>query len=158
MDNISPELLQDFFSKQGRIFTTNNGLTIGQMDNGVYSSYKFSYEEIGYDFELFTEVDNLHEFIDHYRLNKLEDIKEFGYREIWIRYLNTEAEMQVTQADMEEGPLTFRLHKHKTMIYSRELHFYDEVNKHLTLAEDFIEYFFDNEKKVQVALKNMYRY
>ncbi len=158
MENISIDALQEYLSKQSKVFTTSNGLTIGQLEEGIYSSYKYSDEEIGFEYELFTDFDGFCEFIEHYRLESLGKIKELGYRDIWIRYLNRESEIQVTQSDMQEGPLTFRLYKSKTMIYSRELHFYDEVNRHLTIPEDFFDYFLHNEKKLQVAMGNMYRY
>ena len=152
------DLLKEYLSKKSKVFTTSHGLTLGQLEEGIYSRHKFSVEEIGFDFELFTEPESLHEFIENYKLESLGKIDEMGYRDIWIRYLNRKAEMEVTQSELEEAPLTFRLYKGKTMIYSRVLHFYDEVNKHLTLPEDFFDYFLHNEKKLQVAVGNMYRY
>lgn len=61
--------------------------------------------------------------------------------------------MEVIQMEIEV-PLNFRLHKMKTLIFSLELHFYDEVYKHLTLPKDFADYFLKNEAKLYVAVEN----
>ena len=65
--------------------------------------------------------------------------------------------MEVIQMEIE-APLNFRLHKMKTMVFSLELHFYDEVYKHLTLPEDFADYFSENETKLYVAVGNKFKY
>lgn len=46
----------------------------------------------------------------------------------------------------------------KTLVFSLELHFYDEVNGHLTLPEDFADYFLKNETKLYVAAGNRYKF
>ena len=60
--------------------------------------------------------------------------------------------MEVTELEIEETPINFRLHKMKTLVFSAALHYYDEVNKHLTLPEDFISYFFANQNKFRWLL------
>lgn len=81
-----------------------------------------------------------------------------GYKNNWIRYLNREADMKVTQMEFYEGPLCFRLHKMKTLVFSTSLHFYDEVYEHLTLPEDFISYFSKNKTKIYTAMANRYQF
>lgn len=107
---------------------------------------------------MFSEEESLYEFIEGYGIKNSEDFEELGYKDIWIRYLNREADMEVTQMEIEETPINFRLHQMKTLILCAALHYYDEVNEHLTLPEDFINYFFDNQDKLQVAIANRFKF
>ena len=88
----------------------------------------------------------------------MDDLENLGYNDIWIRYLNREADMEVTELEIEETPINFRLHKTRTLVFCTASHYYDEVYKHLTLPEGFIHYFFENQDKLQVAIANRYRF
>lgn len=158
MPIISVEELAQYLSSKCPGFQTQNGLSIPLIENSVSTAYKFEVEELDFSFCLFTEEESLYEFIEGFRIQNIEDFEELGYKNIWIRYLNWEADMEVTQMEIEEAPLNFRLHKMKTMVFCVALHFYDEVNEHLTLPEDFINYFFDNQAKLDVAIANRYKF
>jgi hypothetical protein len=123
---------------------TSNGISLYYINGSISSDHKFEIEELDFSFSLYTEGESLHEFLDGYKMENLADLEELGYKHIWKRYLNREADMEVTQMEFDEAPLNFRLHKMKTLVFSTSLHFYDEVYEHLTLPEDFISYFSKN--------------
>ncbi|HSI75962.1 MAG TPA: hypothetical protein VK957_08700, partial [Lunatimonas sp.] len=118
----------------------------------------FNLEELDFSFCLFSEDESLEEFFEGYRIKNSDDFEELGYKNIWIRYLNREADMEVTELEIEETPINFRLHKMRTLVFCKAAHYYDEVYTHLTLPEDFIRYFHENQKKLQVAIGNRYRF
>lgn len=158
MSNMSAEELAQYLSSKSPGLQTLNGLSIHLIGKWISTEYKFEVEELDFSFCLFTEEESLSEFIEGYRIKNSEDFEELGYKDIWIRYLNREADMEVTELEIEETPINFRLHKMKTLVFSTALHYYDEVNKHLTLPEDFINYFFDNQSKLDVAIANRFRF
>lgn len=103
-----------------------------------------------------TEEDNIGDFINLFRLNSLKDIHELEYKHSWIRYLNGHAEIEATQYELE-ATLTFRILGRKTLVYSLELHYYDEVYEHLTLAEDFEKYIATHKSRLSLAAENRYK-
>jgi hypothetical protein len=121
------EELAQYLSSQRPGLKTKNGLAIYYIDNAISSDHKFEIEELDFSFCLFTEDESLHEFLEGYKIENFSDLEELGYKNIWMRYLNREADMEVTQLEFEEAPLNFRLHKMKTMVLSASLHFYVEV-------------------------------
>jgi hypothetical protein len=102
-----------------------------------------------------TLEESLDDFIEGFKIQKIEDIDQLGYTNSWMRYLNGHAEIDATPMELE-ATITFRLYKSRTLISSLELHFYDEASKHLTLPEDFLKYISQNERSLQTA--NEYRY
>jgi len=152
------EQLAQYLSTQSPGIQTNGGLALYYIDNAISSDHKFEIEELDFSFCLFTEDESLHEFLEGYKIENFSDLEELGYKHIWIRYLNREADMEVKQLEFVEAPLNFRLHKMKTMVFSASLHFYDEVYEHLTLPEDFIRYFFENQAKLDMAVANRYKF
>lgn len=128
------------------------------IDRSISSNYDFEIEKLEFSFSLFTEEERSYEFIEGFRIQRIKDFEELGSKNSWIRYLNREAGMEVTQMELEEVPLNFRLHGTKTMVFSISLHFYDEVKKHLVLPEDFFSYFFGNQAKLNVAIANSYKF
>jgi len=78
--------------------------------------------------QIFLE-DIVTEFIEGFKLKTTEAINDLDYTSAWMRYLNGDAEISVTPFELE-ATLTFRIIKRKTIIYSLDLHFYDEVYEH----------------------------
>ena len=144
------------FKKPG--LQTQNGPSIYLIDGSISSNYDFEIEELEFSFSLFSEEESFGEFMEGFRIQRIKDFEELGYKNSWIRYLNREADMEVTQMEFEEGPLCFRLHKMKTLVFSASLHFYDEVYEHLRMPEDFISYFFKNKSKIATAMANRYQF
>lgn len=73
-----------------------------------------------------------------------------------MRYLNGEAEIAVCPFELE-AELKFKIINRKTIIFSLDLHFYDEVYEHLTLPEDFEKYITSRQKALDLAAENRYR-
>ena len=158
MSNISTEALAQYLASKDSLFQTSNGLSIYVNVDQISTEYKFEVGQEDFSFCLFTEEDNLTEFIAGFRIKDMDDLEELGYNDIWIRYLNREADMEVTELEIEEMPISFRLHKMRTLVFCTASHYYDEVYKHLTLPEDFIGYFHKNKNKLYVAFANRFKY
>ena len=105
--------------------------------------------------DISTDGDNIQEFIELFRITSLDDIHQLGYNNAWFRYLNGYAEIGVTPIDLE-ATLLFRISGRKTIIYSLELHYYDEAYEQLTLPEDFDNYVETHENRLAFAGKNRY--
>src|SRR5690554_2034244 len=158
MSYISVEELAQYLSSKSPGLQTQKGLSVHLIGKWISTEYKYEVEEFDFSFCLFTEEESLYEFIEGYRIKNSEDFEELGYKDIWIRYLNREADMEVTELEIEETPINFRLHKMRTLVFCKALHYYDEVNTHLTSPEDFIHYFYENQNKLQVAIANRFKY
>lgn len=159
MPYLSAEELGQYLTTKKPIFQTSNGLFIYVNGNVISTQYKFEVEQDeDFSFCMFTEQDSPMEFIEGFGIKNRDDLEELGYNNIWIRYLNREADMEVTEMEMEEMPICFRLHKMRTLVFCASSHYYDEVYEHLTLPEDFIGYFHKNKKKLWVAWDNRFRY
>lgn len=72
-------------------------------------------------------------------------LDSLSYNNSWMRYLNGDAEITIEPLELEI-PITFKIYKYKTIIFSLDKNFYDEEYKHLTMPEDFEEYFRRNER------------
>lgn len=103
-----------------------------------------------------TEEDSITDFIEQFRLKSVEGLTDLDYNSAWIRYLNGNAEISVNPLELE-ATLTFRIVKRKTIIYSLDLHYYDEVYEHVTLVEDFEKYISTYENRLQLAAQNRYK-
>jgi len=158
MSYLSAEELAQYLASKSPIFQTLNGLAVYVNGDQISTEYKFKVEQEDFSFCLFTEEDNLTEFIEGFRIKNIDDLEDLGYNDIWIRYLNREADMEVTEMEIEEIPISFRLHKMKTLVFCAAAHYYDEVYEHLTLPEDFIGYFHKNKNKLYVAFANRIKY
>jgi hypothetical protein len=158
MSTISAEELAKYLASRKPGTPTKNGLSTYLVGKSIASEYRFNLEELDFSFCIFSEDESLDEFNEGYRIENIDDFEELGYKNIWIRYLNREADMEVTELEFEEMPINFRLHKMRTLVFSTAAHYYDEVYTHLTLPEDFIRYFNENHKKLQVAFANRYRF
>src|SRR5690606_11417367 len=99
MSNISAEELAQHLSSKSPIFQTTNGLSIYVNGNHISTEYKFKVGQEDFSFCLFTEEDNLTEFIEGFRIKNIDDLEDLGYNDIWIRYLNREADMEVTELE-----------------------------------------------------------
>ena len=111
MSYLSAEELAQYLASKSPIFQTLNGLAVYVNGDQISTEYKFKVEQEDFSFCLFTEEDNLTEFIEGFRIKNIDDLEDLGYNDIWIRYLNREADMEVTELEIEETPISFRLHK-----------------------------------------------
>lgn len=87
---------------------------------------------------------------------KYKDINSLDYTHAWMRYLNGDAEIGVTPLELE-ATLGFKISNRKTIIFSLDLHFYDEVYEHLTIPEDFERYISDHSNRLRIANENRHK-
>lgn len=130
------------------------GLTAG---NEFWTYFSLSNHDYGpLAISISTDEDSFTEFVDLFKLMVIEDIDNLDYTSTWMRYLNGYGEISITPLELE-ATLTFRIVKRKTIIYSLDLHYYDEVYEHLTLPEDFENYISSHENRLQLAAQNRYK-
>lgn len=158
MSSISKgELIEYFKSRKGR-FSNSKGLELGltaRNEIWTYSSQTNDNPDI-LPIDISTDEETFSEFIHHFKLKTVNDIDDLGYPNLWARYLNGYAEITINHLEIEAA-LNFRIVKRKTIIYSLELHFYDEMYEHLTIAEDFQRYMSTHENRLNMAAENRYR-
>jgi hypothetical protein len=147
-----------YFESRNNRFKNSAGMEFGKADgNMLWRFFSLSNHDHGpYAFDISTEGDTVDEFIAGFKLNKIEDIDQLGYNQSWMRYLNGGAEISVTPWELE-ATLNFKINKHKTLIFSLELYFYDEVYEHLSIPEDFERYISSHENRLALAGENRYK-
>ena len=158
MTNFLIEDILTYFESKNNRFKNSAGMELGLSDGNVIWTY---FSLVNHDYGpnavyISTEGDSVNEFISGFDLKKVKDIDRLDYNSSWIRYLNSGAEIGVTPWDLE-ATLNFRICNRKTMIFSRELHYYDEVYEHLTIPEDFEGYIVSNENRLYLAGQNRYK-
>ena len=158
MKLVSEQDIVSYFTARGNRFRNKEGMEfgMGQLD-GIWTTFNlFNYDHGPLAIDISTEADGPDEFISGFRLESLEKIDALGYNNSWMRYLNGDALISVTPMELE-ATLTFRIVKRKTIIFSLDLHFYDEVYEHLTLPEDFERYIFQYDRRLQAAAENRFK-
>ena len=103
------EELAQYISSKKPGFQTQDGLSIYLIDGSISSNYDFEIEELEFSFSLFSEEESLHEFLEGYRIENFSDLEELGYKHIWIRYLNREANMEVTHLELRGSTAKFSI-------------------------------------------------
>jgi hypothetical protein len=158
MANIRNEDIITYFENRNNRFRNSAGMEFGKANGNIlWTFFSLSNHDYGPNaFDISTEGDTVDEFIDGFKLNKIEDVGHLGYTESWMRYLNGGAEISVTPFELE-ATLRFKINKHKTIIFSLELYFYDEVYEHLTVPEDFERYIFSHENRLALAGENRHK-
>jgi hypothetical protein len=155
---ISNEDLFAYFGTRKNRFTNPNGMELGlTAGNEFWTYFVLCRQEQGpLAMSISTEEDRPEEFIAGFKLASLEEIQTLGYTNTWMRYLNGDAEITVTPPELD-ATLGFKIVKRKTIIFSLDLHFYDEVYEHLTMPEDFESYLSTHGRRLQAAEENRHR-
>ena len=158
MSDISQEDLFEYFKRRSNRFKNSKGMELGlTAGNEIWTYFSLCNHDHGpLAISISTGEDIAAEFIEGFKLKTTESINDLDYTSAWMRYLNGNAEISVTPIELE-ATLTFRIIHRKTIIYSLDLHFYDEVYEHLTLAEDFERYISSHENRLQLAGDNRYK-
>ena len=112
-----------------------------------------THEEISLAVSIFTEEDSLQDFIVGFKIKGRRDIDRLDYNSLWMRYLNSAGTITINPIELETD-ISFRIIKSKTIIFSMDMHFYDEVYEHLTMPEDFKKYIADNDRMLFAASEN----
>jgi hypothetical protein len=158
MSDITHEDLIEYFKSRKNRFKNSKGMELGMTaGNDFWTYFSLTNHEYGpLAISISTEEEYFSDFIELFRLKSTEDVNDLGYSNSWMRYLNGYAEISVTPYELE-ATLNFRIIKRKTIIYSLDLHFYDEAYEHLTMAEDFERYIAANENRLHLAAQNRYK-
>lgn len=150
--------LINYLENRNNRFKNSAGMELGNSDGKMLWTF-FSLSDHDYGpnaFDISTEQDTAEGFIAGFKLNKIEDVDRLGYTNSWMRYLNGDAEISVTPLELE-ATLNFKINKRKTIIFSLELFFYDEVYEHLTIPEDFERYISSHENRLALAAENRHK-
>jgi hypothetical protein len=155
--DIAGEILE-YFRKQDRKWINSNGMELGLSGkNEIWTNFsQVSSGDGPLALSISTEDCTINDFIEGFNLKSIRDIDTLAYGSSWIRYLNGNAEIHVTPFDLD-ATITFRIFRAKTIVYSVELHFYDEEYNHLTLEEDFAHYIGAKAKLLDSAMQNRYK-
>lgn len=157
MSNLD-KILVEFLRGKNNRFKNAKGMEMGiTAGNELWTYFCLTNHNYGpLAMSITTDEDDVHDFINLFRLTSLNDIHELEYNHAWIRYLNGYAEIDATPFDLE-ATLTFRISRRKTLVYSLELHYYDEVYEHLTMAEDFERYIATHENRLLFTGENRHK-
>ncbi|MBL3657288.1 MULTISPECIES: hypothetical protein [Fulvivirga] len=158
MNYISELELREFLNDKNNRFTNLSGMQIGwSEETGIWTFLMHqSYDQGPYEVSIATEYDSLTDFITGFKLYNVSEIDHLNYTSSWMRYLNGEAEIIIAPMELEAS-LSFKILKLKTIIFSLELHFYDEEYEHLTMPEDFERYILKKESLLRVATQMRYK-
>jgi len=149
MNLISTEDLFEYFISRNNRFRNFRGMELGLTEgNELWTYFSLCNHDRGpLAISISTEEDGPLEFIEGFKIASFEDIQALDYTNAWMRYLNGEAEISVTPFDLE-ATLGFKI---------VDLHFYDEVYEHLTMAEDFEGYLSTHRNRLNSAGENRFR-
>jgi hypothetical protein len=155
---ISEKDLLSYFAARHNRFTNKRGMLIGMGDaHEIWTHFNLcNYDRGPIAFDITTDYDSADEFISGFQIDSIERIDILDYNHSWARYLNGDATIGVTPMELE-ATLAFKIKKRKTIIFSLDLHFYDEVYEHLTLPEDFEQYISKYDKRLQAAIENRFK-
>ena len=147
MDYLTENDLTLFFKNHNNRYINAAGMEIGWSErHGVWTHLIHqTYDQGPWEVIIDTEFDTLATFSSGFKVKSAQDIAGLNYTNSWMRYLNGDAEITIKPLELEI-PISFKIQHPKTIIFSLEKHFYDEVDKHLTMPEDFEDYFFENEE------------
>jgi hypothetical protein len=155
---ISENDLLSYFAAKGSRFTNKKGMLMGMGDaHGIWTHFNLcNFDRGPVAFDITTDYDSADEFISGFQLDSIEEIDTLEYNHSWARFLNGDATISVTPMELE-ATLDFKIVKRKTIIFSLDLHFYDEVYEHLTLPEDFEHYISKYDRRLQAAVENRFK-
>ena len=157
MDYLSEKDLATFFEQNNNCYVNSVGMQIGlSQELGVWTFLNVSdYDKGPLRVSIATEEDSLQYFIVGFKIEAWRDIDQLDYTNSWMRYLNGAETIIINPVELE-ADISFRIVKSKTIIFSLDMHFYDEMYEHLTMPEDFQKYITDHERRIEAASENQY--
>ena len=156
MNYLSEKDLSTFFEQNNNQYKNSAGMRIGLSPEEEVWTFLAIYDpEVDFSISISTQEDSLQEFIESFRIESRRDIDNLDYNNSWMRYLNGAATITVNPLELE-ADISFRIVRSKTIVFSMDMHFYDEVHEHLTLLEDFQKYLTDHEMRLMTANMNRY--
>lgn len=159
MIDVTGEDLLAYFARRSNRFQNTAGMEFGYGErNGIWTTFNLcNYKHGPTAIDISTENDHPEEFIEWFKVKSLQDIDKLEYNNSWMRYLNGQAIISITPLELE-ATLDFKIIKGKTIVFSLDLHFYDEVYEHLTLPEDFDQYVSTRQRQLGAATANRYKF
>ena len=158
MDSLSEKDLSIFFERNDNHYVNSAGMQIGLSgDYGIWTILEVSnHENTSIAVTISTEEDSLQEFIVGFKIEGWRDIDQLDYNSSWMRYLNGASTITVNPIYLD-ADISFKIVKSKTIIFSLDMHFYDEAYEHLVMPEDFRKYIEEHEGRLWAANENRYR-
>ncbi|MFZ6013820.1 MAG: hypothetical protein ACOYXT_26000, partial [Bacteroidota bacterium] len=131
--HVLPQDILKFLAKNNNRFMNSEGMEFGwSHEAGIWTYLTVSdHETSPLKVSISTGEDDIAEFIEGFKLQKIEDIDHLDYTNSWMRYLNGYAEIIINPMGLD-ADLSFKIYRWKTIVFSLDLHFYDEVDEHLT--------------------------
>ncbi len=158
MDYLSEKDMTTFFERNNNHYVNSVGMRIGHSEkSGVWTLLELATQEKSEgSVSISTEEESLHEFIVGFKIETWRDIDQLDYNQSWMRYLNGDATITLSLWEFD-ADISFKIAKSKTIIFSMDLHFYDEAYEHLTLPEDFQRYVSEHQRRLRAAVDNRFR-
>lgn len=151
----------DIFEKNQFYFKNNKGLEFGYTEEEILVTIELLNEDemekkiaivihsVHFDFE---------DFVLDYDIDRPESIGEIGpddMKELYLQGLATVScwlyEFMYDESVLE---LCFEYRQKKTIVYSRDLHYYDEISVPLYELQHFLDYIGQHKKRLAWLVKN----
>jgi hypothetical protein len=148
---INPVDIYSFFREQKGVFESRYGVVMkmSKDEDSLYTNYQMPVlSEMSINLRLTLDVDSVDSFIAGFKLQQIKDIDRISYEYMWMRYLNGGGAFYAEHRDLR-CEIGFRLISYKTIAFCKEIHFYDEMNKHLTMPDEFDWWVVRNLQKVR---------
>jgi hypothetical protein len=150
--------LLGLFEERGRMMKFEGGLTLDLYKKElVMVSLDLKANSDNYQMTLLTDYVAADEFINQYQLKRLDQIWQMDSGNIWMRYLAGQACVCMEIFELE-AEICFRLVNGITIVYCRELHFYDEVYSTLSMVPQFEKYAVENRSKLDFAVERRWKW
>ncbi|MET4546273.1 hypothetical protein ABIE26_003600 [Pedobacter africanus] len=150
-------VLLDLFEQHGRSVKFKDGLSLDLYKDQVMISLDMKEVEGEYKFTILTDYLAADQFIGRYELKTIEGIEQINSAAVWLTYLAGNACLCMEIFELE-AEFCFRLVNGITMVYSRELHYYDEVYKILSMVPHFEKYAEENRGRLEFATERRWKW
>jgi hypothetical protein len=150
--NLTPAALIEFFTKGGK-YTNKKDVIIRNEGQTFYIAVGLvKGNEDGSDYMLYDKIFGADKFMEAYSIASLKDLESIERSKLWLRYFSEAAELIYT--NKEGVAIHFRKFRSQTMVFSRDLKYYNEVDRFLNMTEHFIEFIDENHEEWHVISLN----
>jgi hypothetical protein len=124
------------------MIVTREGVTLRLTGEEFFEAEARVPQQGEFSMRIVTEADSAFSFMDGFGITDLCEIGQISYDDLRVRYLHGEAIFYVRVPDLGVE-IGFQLVQSRTIVFQREHHFYDAVEKHLRGPEDLAKYIND---------------
>jgi hypothetical protein len=151
-------VLLDLFEQRGRSIKFEGGLVLDlYKKDQVMAGLGLKVDNDHYLVTLITDYLAADQFIAHYQLKSPEEIWQIDSGGLWLRYLSGNACVCMEIFELE-AEICFRLVNGMTMVYCRELHYYDEIYATLSIVHQFEKYAEKNRNRLEFATERRWKW